>query len=250
LLQQLDSGAVISVWLKVDTGMGRLGFAAHQVPEVLRLLTSTPAVSDISLMTHLANADSKVHPLNKQQLAEFKHLSSSFEFKEVSILNSAGILNFADACESVVRPGMMLYGVSPFKEKCGKELGLRPAMTLKSQLISVKTVESGASIGYGSRDMLERTTQIGIVSCGYGDGYPRHAISGTPVVINGSTVPLIGRVSMDMIAVDLGEMHAAVGDEVVLWGDSNPVEVVAEFSDTIGYELVCGILPRVKRLSI
>ncbi|MCL4171274.1 UNVERIFIED_CONTAM: hypothetical protein GTU68_036246 [Idotea baltica] len=143
----------------------------------------------------------------------------------------------------------MLYGISPLANSSSHQLDLIPAMTFRSELISVRTLPTGSPVGYGSSYVVEENTRIGVIACGYGDGYPRHAPTGTPVLVNGLIVPLIGRVSMDMICVDLNHIAARVGDEVVLWGEGNPVEVVAEYAGTIAYELVCGILPRVERVN-
>lgn len=250
LFEQLDSDASLSVWLKVDTGMGRLGVSVNELPGALRRLRKITAIKDISLMTHLANADNINHPANVKQLAQFNDLRLNYPYEELSILNSAGLVNFPDQARSIVRTGIMLYGISPIANTSAISLGLQAAMTFKSQLISVKALNAGSAIGYGSSYILDHDTSIGIVSCGYADGYPRHASPGTPVLINDKLVPLVGRVSMDMLAVDLGDLDARVGDEVILWGDGNPIEAVAEAAATIPYTLCSGILPRVKRVII
>ena len=201
-------------------------------------------------MTHLANADNADHPSNQAQIDAIIALSEQFEFEQLSIANSAGLINFKNSQADQVRPGIMLYGISPIADKSASELGLKPVMTFKSKLISVKQLPAGSAVGYGSTYSLEVNSRIGVVACGYGDGYPRHAPSGTLVLVNGFYVPIIGRVSMDMITIDLGELPAQVGDEVILWGEDNPIEEVAASAGTIAYELCCGILPRVERVII
>jgi len=252
LFENLPDNADLSIWLKVDTGMGRLGLSMEEIPGVLKRLSAVKGIRDISLMTHLPNADQFDHPSSQQQFDLFNILASEYSFKELSILNSAGVVNFSQNAQDIVRPGAMLYGFSPVAGTTADDLDLLPAMTFKSKLISVKHLPSGSTIGYGSSYVLTQDSKIGVVACGYGDGYPRHAKSGTPVSINGLLVPLIGRVSMDMITVDLteadGQIAAKVGDDVILWGEENPIEVVAEYAGTIAYELCCGILPRVERL--
>lgn len=249
-LQQLPSNCQLDVWIKVDTGMGRLGFSPQELPSVYRQLRAVPALRKIMLMSHLANADVAADPVNRKQIEVFEALAKSAKFDAHSVLNSAGISGFAEHAHDVVRPGIMLYGISPLRGVLAADLGLRPAMTFKSELISVKPLVAGSHVGYGAGYTLDRDSRIGVVACGYGDGYPRHAKNGTPVLVNGQVVPLIGRVSMDMLTVDLGEMPAQVGDEVVLWGADNPIETVADAAQTIAYELCCGILPRVKRTTV
>ncbi|MFT5572051.1 MAG: alanine racemase [Cryomorphaceae bacterium] len=250
LFEQLDDSAGLSVWIKVDTGMGRLGFLPTELQSVYQRLEKVKGISKLSLMTHLANADQVDHPSNKQQIEVFTELAEAHKFSDISILNSAGVVSFANSANTQVRPGIVMYGISPTLGISAQSLGLQPVMTFKSQLISVKTLPSGSSIGYGSTYVLDQDSRVGIVAVGYGDGYPRHAPSGTPVLVNGVLLPLVGRVSMDMIAIDLGALPAKVGDEVVLWGEGNPIEKIAAAAGTIAYELSCGILPRVQRLLI
>lgn len=249
VLESIDKDLKMSIWLKADTGMGRLGFSPEELQPALHRLSAIQSVDQISLMTHLANADQTDHSANQVQISLFEELAELYDFTELSLLNSAGILGLPEHAYQWVRPGIMLYGISPLNNKSSEQLELKPAMTLKSKLISVRTLAAGSSVGYGSSYVVVEDTRIGVVACGYGDGYPRHAPTGTPVLINGEIVPLIGRVSMDMICVDLNRLSASVGDEVVLWGEGNPVEVVAERAGTIAYELVCRILPRVERVA-
>lgn len=254
LLEQLDEQLNVSIWLKVDTGMGRLGILPADLDAVVARLDRASGVRDISLMTHFANADRLNHPGTELQESLFNDLAHKFKYFELSIANSAGIIAQAGILHRVpphrVRPGIMLYGISPIVDKSADQLGLQPAMTFNSQLISVRHLSGGSALGYGSTHVLEQDSKIGVVACGYGDGYPRHAPSGTPVLVNGRIVPLVGRVSMDMITVALGDLAAAVGDPVTLWGVGNPIENVATAAGTIGYELCCGILPRVERITV
>lgn len=248
VLEQLNTEQKISIWLKIDTGMGRLGILPEDLPQVMARLNKNQSIGSISLLTHLANADHPEHRSNQQQIELFSTLAAQYEFAELSILNSAGLVSFSQYAFDFVRPGIMLYGISPSSGMSAEQLGLQAVMTFKSELISVKRLSAGSAVGYGSAYVLDEDTVIGIVGCGYGDGYPRHAPTGTPVLVNGLLVPLIGRVSMDMICVDLGQIRAKVGDQVVLWGEGNPIEVIAEYAGTIAYELCCGILPRVERI--
>jgi alanine racemase len=257
-LVELSEKAELDLWLKIDTGMGRLGLCIDDAHLIAARLLSQTGVNSVSAMTHLANADDPDHPNNQRQIKRFLKFAEPYNFSQLSIMNSAGTLAFPQQANSMVRPGLILYGVSPqlspqLSPKLGvsaQPLDLRPAMTLKSKLISVKRLPVGSPIGYGSRYTLDSDSRIGVISCGYADGYPRHAPSGTPVLINGMYVSLIGRVSMDLITVDLGEVRAEVGDDVILWGADNPIEVIAEMSDTIAYELLCGITSRVERIVI
>lgn len=246
-LAQLKSNVKFKVWLKVDTGMGRLGYPPAQVALVYEQLMHCKSVSEIGLMSHLANADHPELTANQQQFELLDQLSNDFEFSEVSVLNSGGVCAFPQHCHQRVRPGLMLYGASPLTSENAASLGLRPAMTLSANLISIKQLPKGSFIGYGGSYQLTQDTRLGIVACGYGDGYPRHARNGTPVLVNGQRAALVGRVSMDMLAIDLNQVAAQVGDRAILWGAGNPIEEVAEFSGTIAYELMCGITSRVHR---
>ena len=249
-LTKIDKSANLHVWIKVDTGMGRLGFSLEDAPLVVARLLAQEGVASISAMTHLANADEVEQPSNQRQINSFLTFSQGFEFKEISLLNSAGIVGFTDNAHDVVRPGVILYGVSPQAGITARALSLKAAMEFKSELISVRRLPAGSPIGYGSTYVLDSDSRVGVISCGYADGYPRHAPSGTPVLINGLFVPLIGRVSMDLITVDLGSVPADVGDTAVLWGQDNPIETIAGLSGTIAYELLCGITERVERIII
>jgi len=237
----------LGVWLKIDTGMNRLGFRPADVAGVYQRLRQCRIIQGpIRFMTHLANADDKADTKTPQQIALFNATLEDFP-GERSIANSAGVLGWQEALADWVRPGVMLYGISPFPELTGKALGLKPVMGLYSQLIAVKPVHKGETVGYSGTWHCPEATRLGVVAVGYGDGYPRYAKAGTPVRVNGRRVPLIGRVSMDMITVDLASQpDAKPGDLVTLWNDELPVEEIAHCADTIPYTLVCGITQRVQ----
>lgn len=247
-LLERHKGTPIMVWLKLDTGMHRLGFEPVQCLSVLQRLRACKNVSGpVRLMTHLCCADDRGSDATMGQLSCFYTAVSSCDESPQSIANSAGILGWPQSHRDWVRPGIMLYGVSPFIDNQDSVSTLQPAMTLKSQLISVKTIQQGESVGYGASWTAKKETRIGTVAIGYGDGYPRHARSGTPVLVNQSKASLVGRVSMDMLGVDLSACpDAKVGDPVVLWGEGLPVETIAEHADTIAYTLLCGVTQRVK----
>ncbi len=247
-LEQAAAAAPLHLWLKVDTGMHRLGVSSVQVHEVRRRLSALIAArgGSLRLMSHLACADEPRHPANDSQLAAFRTLDAGG--LERSLANSAALLSRPDMRFDWVRPGIMLYGVSPFAPAVDQQTQLRPVMTLESQLIAVYARNKGDRIGYGQSWTCPCDMTVGIAAAGYGDGYPRHAPAGTPVLVNGKVAPLIGRVSMDMICVDLRvQPDARIGDTVQLWGASLPVEAVAARADTIGYELLCNVSPRVPR---
>jgi alanine racemase len=205
------------------------------------------------MMTHLACADDFEHPATQQQLTLFNNLLTAQQEiqaagSECSVANSAGILGWMNSHSDINRPGIMLYGASPFVGESGSARRLRPVMTLRSELIAVKQCKQGDAVGYGGDWLCPEDMPVGVVAMGYGDGYPRHAAAGTPVLVNGIEVPLIGRVSMDMICLDLrGQTGAKAGDEVVLWGEGLPAETVANSASTIAYELFCGVTARVPR---
>lgn len=247
MLEAAPAGAPVRVWLKVDTGMHRLGFRPERVPLVLQRLRDCAQVhADVRFITHLANADDRDDTRTPRQVERLVAAAEGFT-GEVSIANSAGVLGWPQAHADWVRPGIMLYGVSPFLDSVAPDHDLRPAMGLHSTLIAVNRFRQGEAIGYGGTWTCPEDMPVGVVAIGYGDGYPRHAPSGTPVLVNGRRVPLVGRVSMDMLCVDLrSQPRAAVGDPVLLWGEGLPVEEVARQAGTIGYELLCGVAARVK----
>jgi alanine racemase len=236
----------MSVWLKIDTGMHRLGFLPDIVPIVWQRLQAIPLVKEMNLMTHLANADDPKDIVTKMQLQLFEKVTRGIQAPR-SIANSGGIMGWPETHADFVRPGIMLYGVTPFNSGTGLDHGLQPVMTLSSALIAVNYQKKNSAIGYGGEWACPEDMPVGVVAIGYGDGYPRHAKSGTPVLVNGKRARLIGRVSMDMICVDLREQpDAKAGDPVIVWGEGLPVEEVARSADTIGYELLCHVTQRVK----
>ena len=247
-LEQLPSLNPVRVWLKVDTGMHRLGFKQQQAQQAYERLMANPAIAKpIIATTHFACADQPTNEATKLQLQSYQQLTKIWRV-EHSLANSAGVCKFPQAHGDWVRPGLMLYGISPFPGMVGKELGLRPAMTVRAPVIALRELLPGDAIGYGATYCCDRPTKVALVAVGYGDGYPRHAISGTKVLLNGRECKLLGRVSMDTISVDIGEHQAALGDEVVLWGDELPVEHLADSATTIAHELVTGVTSRVQRI--
>ncbi len=233
------------IWLKVDTGMHRLGILPEAVPEALARLRACGAVQGPPrLLTHLANADTPEDPLTEHQCQTLRRLAGS-EGGELCIGNSAGLVAFPASRTHWVRPGIMLYGASPFAHTSAADHGLRPVMTLRSALIAVRRCRRGDPVGYGGTYVCPEDMPVGVAAMGYGDGYPRQAPSGTPVLVRGHRVPLIGRVSMDLISLDLrGLPQAQVGDPVTLWGEDLPVDEVARAAGTIAYELLCRLGPR------
>ncbi|MDD4911110.1 MAG: alanine racemase [Sideroxydans sp.] len=233
----------LSVWLKINTGMNRLGFMPADVPAVMERLKSYRGVRDVTLMTHFAQADEAVGIA--KQLEVFNHVAASYHAPR-SLANSATILRHPDAQGDWVRPGIMLYGSSPFADVSAQALGLQAVETLSSELISVRELRRGECVGYGASFRAENTMRIGTVACGYADGYPRHAATGTPILVNGKRTRTLGRVSMDMLAVDLSDISdAQIGSPVVLWGEGLPVDEVASAAGTISYELLCALAQRV-----
>ncbi len=233
----------LQVWLKVNSGMNRLGFAPQDIPAVLEKLKAHPAVCDITLMTHFASADEAAGVA--KQLDVFNALAAPYRMAR-SLANSAALLRYPATHADWVRPGIMLYGASPFDDVSAQQLGLKPAMTLQSEIISVRELKAGERVGYGGLFCAESPMRIGAVACGYADGYPRHAPTGTPVLVNGKRTRTLGRVSMDMLSVDLSTLSdAELGSRVTLWGSGLPVEEVARAAGTISYELLCALAARV-----
>ncbi|MBI5005726.1 MAG: alanine racemase [Nitrosomonadales bacterium] len=243
MLDAYPRRGTLSVWLKINTGMNRLGFLPEQVPAVMEKLKSHPAIREVTLMTHFSHADEPEGVA--EQLELFKGLTAAYRAPR-SLANSAALLRYPATHAEWVRPGIMLYGASPFADASAQQLGLQPVMTLGSEIIAVRELQAGDSVGYAGLFRADRAMRIGIVACGYADGYPRHAPTGTPVLVNGRRTRTLGRVSMDMLCVDLGEMpDADVGSRVILWGAGLPVEEVAGAAGTISYELMCALTARV-----
>lgn len=236
----------LRVWLKIDTGMHRLGFApaqAHDAHARLRALANLDA--EIALMTHFAASDEFDNALTARQTATFDAATRGLQGSR-SLANSAGVLGWPAAHADWVRVGGLLYGLSAIAGRSGIDLGFEPAMTLSAKLIAVNHVARGERVGYGATFECPQDMPVGVAAIGYGDGYPRSAPSGTPVLVNGARAALAGRVSMDLIAIDLRNVaDAKVGDRVVLWGRELPAEEIAARAGTIGYELTCGMTKRV-----
>ncbi|GAA5215780.1 alanine racemase [Corallincola platygyrae] len=244
-LERAHLHSPVTVWLKIDSGMHRLGVAPEQAAEFYQRLQKTPSVKNVVLMTHFASADEPETGQTEAQLALFNQCTQTWQKDLRSLANSAAIIENPEAQKDWVRPGVMLYGASPFADKDAHELGLKPAMTLKTRVIAVRDLKAGGSVGYGATWQATEDTRLVVVAMGYGDGYPRHAPSGTPVMINGKRYPIVGRVSMDMITVDIGDADIKEGDQVILWGDNPTVDEIAMLCGTIGYELLCNITTRV-----
>lgn len=237
----------LRVWLKFDTGMHRLGFAPARAREIHGRLRALPQVdSELIVMTHFASSDEFGGGQTREQITEFGKATGALG-GAVSLSNSAAVLGWPEAHRDWVRAGGALYGLSVVAGKTGADFGLKPAMTLSTRIIAVNRVARGERIGYSATWQCPEDMDVGVAAIGYGDGYPRAAPAGTPVLVNGVRVPLIGRVSMDLMTLDLrGLPKVRVGDPVTLWGPDLPVEQVAEAAGTISYELTCSITRRVR----
>ncbi|MBS0366156.1 MAG: alanine racemase [Proteobacteria bacterium] len=246
LLERMSGAHRFVLWLKIDTGMNRLGFRPAQFAAALaRVRSLRPAPLEVRLLTHLACADARDNAMTQRQLALFRDAIRGLT-RPVSIANSAGLFGTLPLQCDWVRPGLALYGASPFADCDAAALDLRPVMTLTSSVIAVRDVARGETVGYGAAWQAGRDSRIAIVAAGYGDGIPRNLAEGTPVLINGQRAPLAGRVSMDMIGVDVtGLEQVQVGTPAVLWGEGLPVEEVARHAGTIPYELLCSVSQRV-----
>ncbi|WP_198951695.1 alanine racemase [Colwellia chukchiensis] len=236
----------LKVWLKIDTGMHRLGINPEQFSQFYQALSQSPNVQkSLVLMSHLGCADDKTASTTPKQMALFDALCADSKL-EKSLANSAAVLCWPESHYQWIRPGLLLYGVSPLPQAETID-GVKPVMTLQSSLIAVREIAAGEAVGYGGAWVSKQKTTVGVIAIGYGDGYPRHAQNGTPVLLNGRRVPLIGRVSMDMITVDLGQ-HSTdkIGDIATLWGKGLNIEEIAQAATSIPYELLCNISRRVK----
>jgi alanine racemase len=233
----------LEVFVKVNVGMNRLGFRPADVPRFVERLTHCDSVAALRLMAHLARADEDDGL--KEPLAAFEDACKGLPYPR-SIANSAGIVRYSEVGGDIVRPGIMLYGATPFPYDTAEMIGVQPAMTLRSEIIAVQELKPNECVGYGATYTASRAHRIGVIACGYADGYPRHAPNGTPVLVCGKKARIAGRVSMDMITVDLAEIpEARIGSPVVLWGEGLPVDDVASAAATVGYELLCAVAPRV-----
>lgn len=252
MLEQADVGEPLRCWLKIDTGMHRLGFAPDAVRGAYERLTALPGVvGEVRLLNHFASSDEFIGSATngrqtREQIRLFNEVCAGLPC-ERSLANSAAILGWPEAHADWVRAGGALYGMSVVEGKTGADFGLRPAMTLATRLIAINRVRKGERIGYGATWEAPEDMRVGVAAIGYGDGYPRAAPSGTPILVNGHRTQVIGRVSMDLMTIDLrGLPDAEVGDAVTLWGPELPVEEIAAAAGTISYELTCSITRRVR----
>lgn len=245
-----QDGAVPEFWLKINTGMNRLGFRPDELPNVMARLEAMKALAELQgFVSHFACADDGSSAMTASQTATFEAATSPWPALMKSVGNSAAHFIAGQSLFDWSRPGIMLYGGSPLVGKTGPELGLEPVMTLEAPLITTRVVKAGESVGYGAGWVAERDTRMGMVAIGYGDGYPRHAGTDTPAAVGGHRIRLIGRVSMDMLAVDLSNApEAREGDLVELWGSTVGVDEVASCAGTISYELLTGVTRRVPRI--
>lgn len=246
LAQAAPERGRLRVWLKIDSGMHRLGFAPERVAAVHAQLAAMAGIdSEIGLLTHFSDSEVFEGAQTPAQIARFVEATKTFDGPR-SLSNSAAVLGWPDARGDWVRTGGLLYGLSVVDDKSGGDFGFRPAMTLSTRLIAINRIGKGERIGYGGSWSCPEDMPVGVAAVGYGDGYPRSAVAGTPVLVGDRRVPLIGRVSMDLITLDLREApDAAIGDRVVLWGPQLPVESIADAAGTISYDLTCGMTRRV-----
>src|SRR4051794_13576563 len=250
MLAAAEPGGALDVYLKANTGMNRLGFDAVGLRSAYEALRANPSVRGITLMTHFADADGAGGVA--EQLAAFERMVAPLGPAPRSLANSAALLRFSnETAADWVRPGIMLYGCSPFSDREASSLGLKPVMTLASELISIRRLQRGERVGYGLSYEAAQEMTIGVVACGYADGYPRHAPSGTPVLVNGQRARTVGRVSMDMIAIDLSEHPGVgVGTRVTLWGEGLSADEVGAAAGTLSYELFTKLTARVPVLEV
>lgn len=251
LLEKPSSSTTHKIWLKIDTGMHRLGFPVNDIGEAVKQIARQNHLQLAGCMSHFSSSDL---PESASVGAQIKLFDQALDIHSLSDLpqslsNSGGVFFYPEAHRSWVRPGIMLYGAMPGDKQRSQNFGLRPAMTFESAIMSLRRISAGEAVGYGAAWVAERDSLIATVSGGYGDGYPRHAPNGTPLAVSGQIVPLVGRVSMDMLAIDVTDMEQVkLGDAVEFWGEQVPVEQVAELSGTISYELLTGITSRVPRI--
>jgi len=239
------------VWIKINTGMNRLGFPYEKMSQVYQQIKSLRHIQEIrGVMTHFAAADETHHDFTAKQIQCFNAVTRAIPLKK-SMANSAGIMAWDDSHVDWVRPGLMLYGVSPFRDKIGADLGLKPVMHLTAKLIAINHCYKGDKVGYGGIFVCPKDMPIGVVSIGYGDGYPRYIREKMPVLVNGIETKVIGLVSMDMLTVDLSPIkNAQIGDSVTLWGTDLPVERIAKAAHTSVYELLAGLTSRIQYQNI
>ena len=238
----------LKVWIKLNSGMNRLGFKVPEIIDVIQMLKAEGFSCVLAM--HFANADAENHLLNEQQKAQFLHVKQACDPIMASCCNSAAIFKWPELNFDFVRPGIMLYGASPFADRSAHDLDIQPVMTFTAEIIALNHIQAGESVGYGSTFIAEQAMDIAIVSIGYGDGYPRAFPKQNYVTIQGQMTRVIGRVSMDMIAIDVTDLDAPLGTEVELWGKNRLVDDVAVANGTIGYELLCRMSARPLRIKI
>ena len=238
-------GKKLKVWVKLNSGMNRLGFKVPEIIDVIHRLKADGFTCVLAM--HFANADAEQHPLNDQQREQFLQVKTACAPILASCCNSAAIYKWPELHFDFVRPGIMLYGASPFADRSVHQLDLKPVMRFSAEIIALNTIQAGESVGYGSLYVADKTTNLAIVSIGYGDGYPRAFPQPNFVAIQQQMVPVVGRVAMDMIAIDVTGLDAPIGTEVELWGPNRLVDDVAEANGTIGYELLCRMSARPQR---
>jgi alanine racemase len=244
ILKRSKLGGAIGAYLKVNSGMNRLGFGVDGLRAAYNALREHSQVKSLTLMTHFADADGPGGI--EAQLDWFNELVKPLDVHPRSLANSATLLRFPDALGDWVRPGIMLYGCSPFADQSAERLGLKPVMTLTSEIIATQHLQPGERVGYGFGYEAVGEMTIGIVACGYADGYPRHATTGTPVLVNGKRTRIVGRVSMDMISVDISDIpEAYIGSPVTLWGEGLSADEVGAAAGTLSYEMLCKLTARV-----
>lgn len=250
LLEALPRGARAELWLKLDSGMHRLGFACAQAAVLQQRIAARPEWRLQGWMTHFARADEPHCDATQRQIQAFETATRGLAGAR-SLSNSAAIVAWPGAAGDWVRPGLLLYGASPFEAGSGAELGLRPALRLQSRILSLRDCRAGAPIGYGGRFRCPSDMRVAVVAAGYADGVHRCLPDGTPVLLHGRRAPMVGRVSMDMMTIDVSAVpEAAVGDSVQLWGEGLPAETIARYAGTIAYELLCGLTQRVRRVYV
>jgi alanine racemase len=243
MLERSRLAKPVEVFIKINTGMNRLGIATTDVVQTVERLNNCASVAVLRLMTHFGRADDDEGIA--EPLARFNAACRGMPYPR-SLANSAGVVRYDEVGGEIVRPGIMLYGATPSAGEPAASIGVRPVMTLRSEIIAVQSVAQGESVGYSGSYTATRACRIGVVACGYADGYPRHAPYGTPVLVQGRKARMAGQVSMDMITVDITDLpEAGVGSPVVLWGEGLPVDEVARAASTVGYELLCAVAPRV-----
>jgi alanine racemase len=236
----------MELWLKLDTGMNRLGLSEADLHQAHHLLSSAKAAHNLNLMTHFSSADEDRAPITAEQIDKFEQVANHYPDLPCSLANSAAIISAERSHRDWVRPGIMLYGSNPTV----KPLDLMPVMTLKSRVLAVKSVSAGESVGYNGKWTASKDSRIAALGIGYGDGYPRQLPNGTPVLVNGHRFPVVGRISMDICSIDISDatLQIAEGDEVTLWGEGLPADDIAPLANTISYHLFTGVTSRVPRL--